>query len=130
MAYDEALAARVRKQLAAQRGMSERRMFGGLCFLLKGHMCAGITGLTLMLRVGPERYADALARPHAREMDFTGRALKGMIYVDPPGIASAAGLGRWLGMAVAFAGSQPAKPAAKAKPSANRKAAVRKTRQR
>jgi len=126
MAYDEALAARVRKRLAVQRGISERRMFGGLCFLLKGHMCAGITGSTLMLRVGPERYADALARPHAREMDFTGRPLKGMIYVDPPGVASAAALARWLQMAVAFAGSQPAK----AQPSAKRKAAVRKTRRR
>ncbi len=102
MAYDEALAARVRTRLAAQRGVSERRMFGGLCFLLKGHMCAGINGATLMLRVGPERYAEALARPHAREMDFTGRPLKGMIYVDPSGIASAAGLGRWLQLAVAF----------------------------
>jgi hypothetical protein len=115
MAYDEALAARVRKRLAGQRGLRERRMFGGLCFLLKGHMCAGINGSTLMLRVGPERYADALAWPHAREMDFTGRPLKGMIYVDPPGIASAAALGRWLQLAVAFAGSQPAKPAANKK---------------
>jgi hypothetical protein len=130
MAYDEALAARVRKRFAGQRGVSERRMFGGLCFLLNGHMCAGINGSTLMLRVGPARYAEALARPHAREMDFTGRPLKGMIYVDPPGIAGAAALGRWLQLAVAFAGSQPAKPAAKAKPSAKRTAVARKTRSR
>jgi hypothetical protein len=127
MAYDEALAARVRKRLAVQRGVSERRMFGGLCFLLKGHMCAGITGSTLMLRVGPARYADALARPHAREMDFTGRPLKGMIYVDPPGIAGAAALGRWLQIAVAFAASLPAKKMAAKSTTRKIKTAVRKT---
>lgn len=119
MAYDEALAARVRARLAGACGVTERRMFGGLCFLVNGHMCAGIVGETLMLRVGPERYAEALARPHAREMDFTGRPLKGMVYVDAPGIAGAAALGRWLEMALAFAQRQPAKKAsAKRKPRA------------
>jgi len=117
VAYDEALAARVRACLAGKRGLAERRMFGGLCFLVNGHMCAGIVDATLMLRVGPERYAAALARPHAREMDFTGRPLTGMIYVDPPGIRGAAALERWLGLALAFVQSQPAKkrPAAKRK---------------
>jgi len=121
MAYDEALAARVRARLAGKRGLAERRMFGGLCFLVNGHMCAGIAGETLMLRVGPERYAEALSRPHAREMDFTGRPLKGMIYVDPPGIANGATLGRWLAMALAFVQSQPAnKAAAKRRPAARK----------
>jgi TfoX/Sxy family transcriptional regulator of competence genes len=115
MAYDEALAARVRARLARTPGLAERRMFGGLCFLVNGHMCAGIVDATLMLRVGPERYAAALARPHAREMDFTGRPLKGMIYVDPPGIASAAALARWLDTALGFVQSQPAKKKAPAK---------------
>lgn len=121
MAYDEALAARVRARLAKTRGIAERRMFGGLCFLVHGHICAGIVGSTLMLRVGPERYADALERPHAREMDFTGRPLKGMIYVDPPGIAGAAALGRWLDLALAFVRDQPAKTTAGAKPAAQRR---------
>lgn len=112
MAYDEALAARVRARLAGTRGLAERRMFGGLCFLVNGHMCAGVVGSTLMLRVGPQRYAEALARPHAREMDFTGRPLTGMIYVDPPGIAGAAALGRWLELALKFVQSEPAKKAA------------------
>ena len=125
MAYDEALAARVRARLAGARGLSERRMFGGLCFLVNGHMCAGVVGATLMLRVGPERYAEALARPHAREMDFTGRPLKGMVYVDPPGIAGAAALGRWLDLALAFVRSQPAKRPTRRKPAARRKAAAR-----
>jgi TfoX/Sxy family transcriptional regulator of competence genes len=121
MAYDEALAARVRARLAGERGLAERRMFGGLCFLVNGHMCAGIVGTTLMLRVGPERYAEALARPHAREMDFTGRPLTGMIYVDPPGIANGTALGRWLDMALGFVQRQPAKK----KPTAKRKRKAR-----
>ena len=125
MAYDEALAARVRARLAKARGLAERRMFGGLCFLVKGHMCAGILGSTLMLRVGPERYAEALSRPHAREMDFTGRPLKGMIYVDPPGIAGRGALERWLDLALAFVQSQPAKSAAPGKAAAKRKARTR-----
>jgi len=125
MAYDEALAARVRARLAGRRGLSERRMFGGLCFLVNGHMCAGIVGATLMLRVGPERYAEALARPHAREMDFTGRPLTGMVYVDPPGIAGDAALGRWLELALAFVRSQPAKKSAPRKSAAKREARAR-----
>jgi TfoX/Sxy family transcriptional regulator of competence genes len=112
MAYDVKLAARVHDRLSAMRGFSEREMFGGLCFLLNGHMCAGIVGHTLMLRVGPEQYSAALARPHAREMDFTGRPLKGMVYVDPPGIATGAALSRWLRLATDYVGRQ----APKAKP--------------
>lgn len=125
MAYDEALAARVRARLAKARGVAERRMFGGLCFLVNGHMCAGIVGPTLMLRVGPDRYAEALARPHAREMDFTGRPLKGMVYVDPPGIAGAAALGRWLDQALAFVRDQPAKKPGRARRAAKRKKRAR-----
>jgi len=121
MAYDEALAARVRARLAKARGLAERKMFGGLCFLVNGHMCAGIVGSTLMLRVGPERYAEALARPHAREMDFTGRPLKGMVYVDPPGVRGPGALERWLALALAFVQSQPAKKAGGAGRAAKRK---------
>lgn len=109
MAFDEQLASRVRSHLASLPGFAERRMFGGLCFLLHGHMTAGIVGPTLMLRVGPEQYQAALAEPHARAMDFTGRPLKGMVYVDAPGIATERALARWLHRAVSFVGTVPAK---------------------
>ena len=61
--------------------MSERKMFGGLCFMLDGNMCFGIVGSELMVRVGPDAYEETLALQHAREMDFTGRSMKGMVYV-------------------------------------------------
>jgi len=107
--YDEHLATRVRTRLAALPGFAERRMFGGLCFLLRGHMAAGVVGGTLMLRVGPDQYRDALAQPHAREMDFTGRPLTGMVYVDEAGITTAPALARWLDRAIAFVNAQPQK---------------------
>ena len=116
MAFDEHLAGRARTQLAKLPGFTDRPMFGGLCFLLHGHMTAGIVGSTLMLRVGPEQYRDALAEPHVREMDFTGRPLKGMVYVDAAGIATERALTAWLQRAVAFAASQPAKVKPAARP--------------
>jgi len=109
MAFDEHLASRVRAKLATLPGFTERRMFGGLCFLLRGHMTAGVVGSRLMLRVGPDQYLDALAQPHAREMDFTGHPLRGMIYVDEPGMATASALARWLDRAISFVSSQPEK---------------------
>lgn len=109
MAFDEHLATRIRSCLARAPELSERRMFGGLCFLLRGHMTAGIVGSTLMLRVGPDQFSDALAQPHARVMDFTGRPSKGMIYVDPAGIATAKALEKWLALAVAFVDTLPEK---------------------
>jgi len=109
MAYDEGLAQRVREALAGRSDVTEKKMFGGLCFLLGGNMCCGITSEDLMLRVGPDRYEEALARPHGREMDFTGRALKGMVYVGTEGIERDGDLEDWLSMAVAFAGGLPPK---------------------
>ncbi len=109
VAYDEGLAQRVREALSERPDLSERKMFGGLCFMLGGNMCAGIVGEELMLRVGPDSYEDALARPHAREMDFTGRSLKGMVYVGVDGFADDADLSGWLEIAVSFAGGLPPK---------------------
>ena len=109
MAYDEGLAQRVREALGERSDLSERKMFGGLCFMLGGNMCAGIVGEELMLRVGPDSYDSALARPHAREMDFTGRALKGMVYVGVDGVADDTDLSSWLDVAVSFAGALPPK---------------------
>jgi len=111
MAYSEALAERVRDALAHRADLSERRMFGGLCFLLGGNMACGVQGEELMVRVGPDAYAAALAAPEAREMDFTGRALRGMVYVSAAGLATEAALAAWVDRAVAFAGALPAKGA-------------------
>jgi TfoX/Sxy family transcriptional regulator of competence genes len=84
-------------------------MFGGLAFLLNGNMCCGVTGDRLMLRLGEDGAREALAEPHARPMDFTGKPMKSMIYVEPAGIASEEDLRKWVGRAVAFAASLPAK---------------------
>jgi TfoX/Sxy family transcriptional regulator of competence genes len=109
MAYNEDLAARVRALLAEQPALTERKMFGGLAFMVQGNMCCGIVREELMVRVGPERYAAALALPHTREMDFTGRPMTGMVMVAPDGLASDAELGEWVGQALAFASSLPPK---------------------
>lgn len=109
MAFDEPLAQRIRAHLARQPGFAERRMFGGLCFMLRGHMTAGVVNTTLMLRVGPDQYETLLAKLHAREMDFTGRPLKGMLYVDAAGVRTERALAKWLGRAVAFVQAQPAR---------------------
>jgi len=109
MAYDEILAERVRTALKGARGWSEKKMFGWLCFLHRGHMSCGLVGDVLMVRVGPEAYEAALGRPHAREMDFTGKPLKGMIYVDPPGLKTAASLKAWVERGHAFTATLPPK---------------------
>lgn len=109
MAYDEGLAQRVREALTDRSDAHEKKMFGGLCFLLSGNMCCGIVGDELMLRVGPDRYESVLARPHAREMDFTGRAMRGMVYVGTDGLETDEALAAWLKPAVDFAGGLPPK---------------------
>jgi TfoX/Sxy family transcriptional regulator of competence genes len=109
MAYNEDLAARVRALLAEQADLSERKMFGGLAFMVQGNMCCGIVREELMVRVGPERYAAALTQPHAREIDFTGRPMTGMVMVAPDGLASDVELEEWVGQALAFASSLPPK---------------------
>ena len=105
MAHDAALGERVRRALSGTAGLAEKEMFGGLCFLVNGHMCAGIVGSTLMVRIGAEGYQEALARPHVRPMDFTGRPSKSMVYVRPAGLRVAA-LARWIGLGVRFVTSR------------------------
>ena len=114
MAYDPALAERIRELLGRRHGITERRMFGGIAFMLNGHMFVGLTDRTLMARVGPDRHADALALPHVRPMDFTGRPMKGYVYVDPPGTAEDDELGKWLTACIGFVERLPAKPAKRA----------------
>lgn len=116
MAYDERLAARVRAMLKGQPALIEKKMFGGLAYLSKGKMFAGILNGDLVVRVGPESDTAALRRPHTRPMDFTGRPLKGYVYVSPAGTKSAAQLRVWLAQGQTFVARMP---------SATRKAARR-----
>ena len=109
MAYDEQLVERIRGVLGDDIGFGEKKMFGGVCFLLHGNMVAGVATDDLMLRVGPDAWADALAQPHAREMDFTGRSMKGYVFVAPDGVAEDADLQAWLDRALAFVGTLPPK---------------------
>lgn len=110
MAYDEGLAQRIREILQSRAGISERKMFGGLAFMTDGHMFVGILGDTLMARVGPDEYAKALAMPHVRPMDFTGRPMKGYVFVAPEGFESDQALQHWVQLGLTFAGSLPPKP--------------------
>jgi TfoX/Sxy family transcriptional regulator of competence genes len=116
MAFDITLASRIREALATRNDVSERKMFGGLCVMVKGHMCCGVLGSDLMLRVGPAQYAKTLALKHARPMDFTGRPLTGLVYVSPKGFPTRRALDRWLGFALAFIDQLPPKPQKKRKP--------------
>jgi hypothetical protein len=109
MAYNEALAGRVRKLLAKHRSSDEIKMFGGLCFTLRGHMCCGIHKNDLMIRVGSERQREALTEPHARPMDITGRPLKGFVFVGPGGYRTDKALVKWIERGVDFTSSLPPK---------------------
>ena len=108
MAYDENLAERVRDVLVSKPGLTERKMFGGLAFMLGGHMCCGIVGEELMLRLGADGADSALERPHVRPMDFTGRPMTGMVFVAAAGLRGRA-LRGWVEQAVAFVGTLPPK---------------------
>lgn len=109
MAYDESLAARVRDVLSDEFGVVEKKMFGGLAFMWRGNMTVGITKDGLLVRVGKENNDEALALPHTRPMDFTGKSMKGFIYVDPVGIESDEDLRVWVGRGVAYAATLPEK---------------------
>lgn len=109
MAYDELLAGRVRNLLKRRKEFSERKMFGGICFMIGGNMCCGVTTDELMLRLGEQLAEEALKEPHTREMDFTGKPLKSMIYVEQQGYQSDADLQEWVHRSAEFAASLPVK---------------------
>jgi TfoX/Sxy family transcriptional regulator of competence genes len=109
MSYDEGLAERIREVLDSQEGVVEKKMFGGLAFMVRGHMCCGVSGDDLMLRVGPEQYDDALKQPHARAMDFTGRPMKGFVYIGQEGLASDEQLEEWVRRGLRFVQPLPPK---------------------
>ena len=108
MAYDEELVARVRAILGDHLDVREQKMFGGLTFMVGGHMCCGVNGDELIVRLDPDHEDAALARPHARPMDFTGRPMRGFVTVQPEGLKGAH-LNRWVREAAARAESLPPK---------------------
>lgn len=109
MAYDEGLAERLNEYFADRPDVETKKMFGGLCFMVSNHMCCGIVGDTLMARVGPDNYEDYLKEKYAKEMDFTGKAMKGMVYVEPKGIEDDSELEKWVGRCESFVKSLPPK---------------------
>ncbi len=109
MAYDEELARRVRSALEHQPDLAERPLFGGLAFLVRGNLCCGVVGRELMVRVGPRGYDEALRERYARPMDFTRRPLRGLVYVEGPGIAGDAALRGWVDRGARYAASLPPK---------------------
>jgi TfoX/Sxy family transcriptional regulator of competence genes len=109
MAYDEDIANRVREALASQSDVTERKMFGGLAFMVGGHMCCAVKGDELMVRVGPEQYEAALALPYARPMDFAGKTMRGMVFVAADGASDDTALTAWVGRGLAYVTSLPPK---------------------
>jgi len=109
MAYDEALADRIRDVLGARSEVSERKMFGGIAFMLEGNMAVGVIGEDLMVRLDPADAEKALAEPHTRPMDFTGKPAKNMVYVDTAGTESDRDLAAWVEAGADFASSLPPK---------------------
>jgi TfoX/Sxy family transcriptional regulator of competence genes len=109
MAYDEKLAARMRKLLSRKQALTERKMFGGIAFMLRGNMCCGVHGEELIVRVAPDDYPAALKRPHARTFDLTGRPMKGFVLVRPKGCAADKALRDWIALGERAADALPAK---------------------
>lgn len=126
MAYDEGLAQRIRESFADRTDFSEKRMFGGLAFMVRGHMTVGIIGDELMVRVGSDAYEASLKRAHARPMDFTGRPSKTMVYVGTDAFEEDRDLESWIGLALAHNETQPAKTAS-AKKATPKKTPAKKT---
>lgn len=109
MAHDERLAQRVRDHLQHHPGYSERKMFGGVGYMLHGNMACGVNGDQLIVRVGKENYLRALENPHAVEFDLTGRPMAGWVSVQPEGLKSEAALTDWIRRGLIFALTLPPK---------------------
>ena len=102
MAYNEKLAERVRNLLASQRNIEEKKMMGGLTFMVNKKMCVGILHDDIMARIDPEVHETALRKKGCREMDFTGKPMKGFVFVSPEGTKTKTDLEFWVGLALAF----------------------------
>jgi TfoX/Sxy family transcriptional regulator of competence genes len=109
MAFSEALAERIRQRLARRKNVEEKKMFGGIGFLLNGNLLVGVWKDSLIVRLGPEEGDQALREPHVKEFDITGRAMNGWVLVEPKGVEDDEQLSGWIQRAVKFVGSLPAK---------------------
>jgi TfoX/Sxy family transcriptional regulator of competence genes len=109
MTYDDKLAERIRRVTPPISTIAEKKMFGGLAFLLDGKMFVGVAGKDLMVRVGPAAYEAALAQQHVRPMDFTGRPLTGFIFVGTPGVRTDAAVAAWVEQSLRFVRTLPAR---------------------
>src|SRR5262245_43940508 len=109
MAFDETLAARIRDALARKRGVEAKKMFGGVGYLLHGNLLVGVWKDSLIVRLGPDNYDDALREPHVREFDITGRPMKGWVLVEPGGVEDDEQLTDWIERATRFVRTLPAK---------------------
>ena len=109
MAYDVSLAERIREHLSLREEVTERSMFGGIAWMVRGNMACGVLGDELIVRVGPEEGEKALAEPHTRPFDFTGRPSRGIVYVSAQGIEDDEVLAGWIDAGAGHAGSLPPK---------------------
>jgi TfoX/Sxy family transcriptional regulator of competence genes len=109
MPYDELLSSRIRAAIGPIPELQEKKMFGGVCVLLNGNMACGVYKNDLIVRIGTEKYQQALSRPHTKLFDITGKAMKGWVMVEPEGCASESALKAWLEQGLAFARSLPPK---------------------
>src|SRR3990170_3732769 len=109
MAYNEDLAQLIREELLGMPGFVEKKMFGGVGFLLGGNMACGVNKDELIVRVGPDEHENALSQPHVRVFDMTGKPMQGWIMVSPDGYTSDQDLKKWVQLGVAFARSLPPK---------------------
>ena len=109
MAYSESLARRIRHLTTRRRGISDKKMFGGVCFLLHGNMLVGVWKDSLIARLGPEQGDEALREPYVQKMDITGRPMKGWIMVEPDGVETDEQLNDWIQRAIEFVRTLPKK---------------------
>ena len=109
MAFDEGTAERLRDIFEVIPFSSEKKMFGSLCFMVHGHMTCGVINDQLMVRIGKDQYQGVLKKPFVKEMDFTGKALTGFVYVEPDGFESDEGLAYWTNLSVEYVLTLPAK---------------------
>src|SRR4029450_2241052 len=109
MAYSQSLADRIRHVLGQQRGLVEKKMFGGVGFLLRGNICVGVWKTSLIVRLGPEQYDEALTQPHVHEFDITGRPMRGWVLVEVDGLEDDRQLRDWIDRSLEFVASLPAK---------------------
>ena len=109
MPYDQELADRIQSHIGIMPGITAKKMFGGIGFLLNGNMACGVSGEDLIVRLPPEQTAERLAQPHTKVFDLTGKPMKGWILVEPPGYASDDDFAAWIRQGVDYAGMLPAK---------------------